>query len=135
MTRACRLLLAATIACGATACDRAPGAAGGDGREVRLAIENAGGDRLRCVAVLAHFVTLALPAIPAGGRLELALRRGDDGSLAYGSSGGRAMLVENVLCGTDSRWTAVDLPLLAVRTGNSRRFRCAGTGEALACAP
>ena len=135
MTRACRLLLAATIACGTAACDRAPGAAGGDGREVRLAIENASGDRLRCVAVLAHFVTLALPAIPAGGRLELALWRGDDGSLAYGSSGGRAMLVENVLCGTDSRWTAIDLPLLALRTGNSRRFRCAGTGEALACAP
>lgn len=135
MTRACRLLLAATIAYGATACDRAPGAPRDDGRELQLAIENAGGEGLRCVVVLAHFVTLALPTVPAGGRLELALQRGDDGSLAYGSGAARAMLVENVLCGTDSHWTATDLPLLALREGSSRRFRCAGTGEALACAP
>ncbi len=134
-----RLLLAAMIAHTATACDRVPAAGEGGGGERRLAIENATGEGLRCVVVLAHFVTRDLPAIAAGARLEIAFERGDDGSLADISSGGRAMLVENLLCGTDSRWTATarDLPLLALRSGGIRqhRFRCTLAGETLVCAP
>ena len=125
------------IAHAAIACDRAPAAGEGGGRELRLVIENAGGEGLRCVVVLAHFVTHALPVIAAGARLEIALRRGGDGSLAFAPDGGRAMLVENLLCGVDSRWRATvrDLSLLALRSGNDHRFRCAPAGQTLACAP
>lgn len=134
-----RLLLVATIAHVATACDRVPAAGEDGGSELRLAIENASGEGLRCVVVLAHFVTRDLPAIAVGTRLEIAFERGADGSLAYISSGGRAMLVENLLCGADSRWTATarDLPLLALRSGGIRqhRFRCTPAGATLACAP
>lgn len=111
---------------------------GGD--TVHLRIENGGAGPIRCQAILAHFVTRSLPAIPGGGAHHVTLLRDrGTGSLSYGAHGGRAMMLENILCGDDGAWTASarDLPLQRLRSVPSSRFtyRCALEAGRMACVP
>jgi hypothetical protein len=107
--------------------------------EIALSIHNNSQDALRCVTVLAHFITRDLPILQPGESLGITLGRDrGDGSLSYGDHGGKPMLLENILCGGTTDWTASrqDLPLKALRTAPADRFRvtCRGGGS-LACDP
>ena len=101
-----------------------------DGMEsLSLKIENATPFDVRCVAVLAHFVTRDLPPVGSQHDIELKLgRNADDGTLSFGSFGNHPMMLENLLCGIASDWTATarDLPLSALRSESDRQFlfRC-----------
>lgn len=114
-------------------------AARADGPQpLQVRIENATGETIRCVAVLAHFVTRALAPVPGGGSHEITLlREPASGSLSYGSHDGHPLLLENLLCGTTRDWTASarDLPLLPLRTGPAIRFdyRCGLARGGVAC--
>ena len=74
---------------------------------IQVRIENATGGAIRCVAVLAHFVTRTLPPIPSGQVHEMTLERDPKtGTLSYGYHGIHPMMLENLLCGTVPDWTA-----------------------------
>jgi hypothetical protein len=106
-------LLGATIAMLAAA-----PACAADSASIALTIRNAGDAPLRCVLVLAHFVTKDLPAIPRGGAITLAMERDADlGTLSQRRRDGRVMMIENLLCGASARWdeTRGEVPLLALR--------------------
>ena len=127
--------LALTIAL--LGCEAAPSPRG---EPLHLRIENDSTEPIRCVAILAHFVTRPLPAIPETGSIDLTLRRDrQDGSLSYGSHGTEAMMLENILCGSDSDWTtsARDLPLQRLRSEPASRFtyRCALEAAGMTCTP
>ncbi len=115
-----------------------PAWAGGAGEPVRLDILNAGvGARLHCVLVLAHFVTLEAGGAEPGETLGLSFVRDPaDGTLIYAGDDGRAMAVENVLCGVSGDWsdTRGDVAILSLRDGSRHRLRveCALDGR-LAC--
>ena len=112
---------------------------GGDSGVVRLAIENASGMGIRCVAMLAHFVTVDRPVLASGDTHHLVLQRQSGGGLSFGAHDGEPMMLENLLCGTDSAWSASvqDLPLLALRSDEREpwSFRCTADGSKLACEP
>ena len=135
------LLLCVITGCAAPAKDPAevPVEAGG-GQEVQVSIQNQSDESIRCVAVLAHFVTRTLPPIASGQVQAFTLVRDPTaGTLSYGSHGVHPMMLENLLCGTQSDWTASsrDLPLLTVRSDEARRFdfRCALADGVVACRP
>ena len=112
---------------------------GGDPGAVRLTVENASGTDIRCVAMLAHFVTADLPVIASGATHHLVFKRLRGGGLAFGAHDGEPLMIENLLCGTDSAWSASvqDLPLLALRSDEhkSLSFRCVSDGNRLDCKP
>ena len=141
MTRALRrspsAWLGLALAGALLGCEAAPAPRG---ETLQLRIENGGGEPIRCVAILAHFVTRALPAIPEAGNVELTLRRDPaDGGLSYGSHGAQAMMLENILCGSDNDWTASarDLPLQRLRSEPASRFtyRCTLETAGMTCTP
>lgn len=142
MIRACRLVGAGMIYCLA-ACGHGRSDSGIDPdnlQDIEVRIDNAATGPIRCIAVLAHFVTRTLPYIPAGGTGVIVLgRHGDDGSLSYGAREGRPMMIENILCGLDSDWSATmaDLSIQTLRSGSSSRhgIRCALAGSKLSCVP
>lgn len=110
-----------------------------DRRSIQVRIENASGEPLRCVAVLAHFVTRTLPRIPGAGAIQVTLERdAKAGGLSYGSHGKHPMMLENLLCGTEVDWstTARDLPVLPLRSGKAREFsyRCGLVRGTVNCA-
>ena len=131
--RALAMLLLAAAMPAIAAADRS-----GDTQTIRLQVTNATTDDLRCVAILAHFVTRDLAPLARGESLELGLaRHAVDGSLAFDSHGDSPMLLENILCGRSADWQASrqDLPLLPMRSGDGREFHvtCRREGERLAC--
>jgi len=86
--------------------------------QVELTILNQDTSTIRCVVVLAHFVSHDVPVIVPGARATLSMMRDPgDGSLSLDRHDGRRMMVENVLCGRASDWTATrsDVPMLALR--------------------
>jgi hypothetical protein len=92
---------------------------------VAVAIRNDTGGTLRCVVVLAHFVTVDVAPLAPGQALTLALDRdAGSGALGYGSHAGQPMLVETILCGLDGRWAATrfDLPLTPIRSGDAESY-------------
>lgn len=94
---------------------------------VRLEIVNAGaGPPLRCILVLAHFVTLEVGLIEPGQSLRLTLARdAADGVLSVRAENGKLMAVENLLCGVSGTWgrTRADVPLAALRVSALGGFR------------
>ena len=131
MIRVRALFLAATLCLSV-------GPAVADTQPVQLRIENATGEAIRCVAILAHFVTRTLAPIADGEIREVTLGRDpSDGSLSYGSHDGDPMLLENLLCGAVSDWAASsrDLPILKLRADEALLFdvRCALDRRKLAC--
>jgi len=84
---------------------------------------------LRCVVMLAHFVSVEAGPIAPGGSLSLPLGRGaDDASLTLANAAGKPMMIENVVCGASVNWAATraDVSLLALRAPATRRLamRC-----------
>jgi hypothetical protein len=87
---------------------------------VEIEIHNVGEAPMRCLLVLAHWVTIDVPIVPGGARRTVALRRqSGDGALFLPRADGRRMMVENLLCGEDRRWweTRGEVPLLPLRKG------------------
>ena len=76
--------------------------AGGDDGDnlVDLDLINGDSQALRCVTVLAHFVSLPDLVIEPGATLRVSYFRGAaDGTLYVLRDDGRQMMVENLLCG------------------------------------
>lgn len=111
------LLLAA---CAAPAPQRAP---------LALTIRNTeASEPLRCVMVVAHFVSVDVGVIQPGGTRDLDFTRVvDTGSLIVNAADGREMEVENLLCGGDTRWseTRGDVPLMPLRAATKARLEAA----------
>ncbi len=100
---------------------------------VELTIRNQGQGPLRCVAVLAHFVTRDFPPIGPGEEMRVALaRQPESGGLALGRHEGHPMMLENILCGGLEDWSASysDLPILPIRSGQARHYAFACRVEA-----
>lgn len=96
-----------------------PGRADSSDPRVRLEVVNAGaGHPMRCVLILAHFVTLEAGRAEPGQSFSLTLERAaGDGTLSVRGETGRKMAVENLLCGAGENWseTRSDVPLAALR--------------------
>ena len=100
----------------------AAGAGGGDDGVVELQVRNPGPATLRCVTVLAHFVSLPAAEIAAGDALDVSYFRGaGDGTLYVLRDDGRKMMIENLLCGSTNDWDATrgEVPLLPVRSSSA----------------
>ena len=98
--------------------------AGGDDGDALVDLDLINGDSqtLRCVTVLAHFVSLPDLTIAPGATLRVSYFRGaDDGTLYILLDDGRQMMVENLLCGRTDDWDATrgEVPLLDVRASAS----------------
>ena len=123
-----RKVLFATILTGAlTAALATPAAAGEDEtfETIQLQLRNAGTRPMRCVAILAHFVTRELAPVAPTQTLEIELRRWpESGELAYGYLGDKPMLLENLLCGHADDWASSygDAPILEIRSAPRRHF-------------
>ena len=95
------------------------------------------GEPLRCVMVMAHFVTVDLEAIAPGEEISIALAR-DAGTrtLIVTAADGRQMVLETVLCGATSAWaeTRSAVPLMPLRETADRRilYTCR-IGRRLSC--
>jgi hypothetical protein len=122
-----------TVALGAAIA--APAAA--EPASIELRIRNAADVPLRCVLVLAHFVTIEHPALPPGATVSVVMQRdAAAGTLAIPRADGRAMMIENLLCGAAGRWdeTRGEVPLLALRGATPARMTTAcRIDERLAC--
>ena len=101
---------------------------------VRIALINVTDGSIRCVAVLAHFVTVDLPVIPAGDTYRFTLAQTADGGLAMAHHDMSPMMLENLLCGIDEDWSrSVANTDLAAAGGHDRTFSCSTDGDRLAC--
>ncbi len=99
--------------------------------QVRLVIGNDSPSPLRCVAVLAHFVTRQFPVIaPDSELIVVVVRNSDTGELAIRPADS-LLMIENILCGSDSDWsrTVNDVSLLALRRGAEADYRLSCTGS------
>lgn len=121
------VLLLELVLCLSTA---SPSLAGGEDDDqqleaIQLRIENAGPRPMRCVAVLAHFVTRDVSPIAPQETTEIELlRKPETGELAYGRIGDTPMMLENLLCGLADDWAASsgDTPILEIRSAPGRHF-------------
>ena len=101
---------------------------------IRIALANVTDADIRCVAVLAHFVTVDLPVIPAGDTYRFTLVDTPDGGLAMAHHDMGPMMLENLLCGMHEDWSrSVGNTDLAAASGRDRTFRCSADGDRLAC--
>lgn len=101
---------------------------------IRIALANVTNGEIRCVAVLAHFVTVDLPVIPAGDTYRFTLVDTPDGGLAMAHHDMGPMMLENLLCGMHEDWSrSVGDTNLAAVSGRERTFRCSAEGDRLAC--
>lgn len=108
---ACVVIALSMVMGGATA-------GGNDDTLVDIDIANADTSTLRCVTVLAHFVSLPEVSITPGDTLRINYFRGATGGTLYVlRDDGRQMMVENLVCGRNDDWDATrgEVPLLAVR--------------------
>lgn len=99
--------------------------AAGEPDQVQLTVRNLAGMPLRCVVLLAHFVTLERPLLPAGAALSLVMQRDSAaGALWLQRADGRRMMIENLLCGAADRWgeTRGEVPLLPLRADTPPRM-------------
>lgn len=131
------LMLTALAASLVLSSGAAAGEPGGPSQPIDLRIENHSRQAIRCVAVLAHFVTRDLAPIAPGASLRTTLlREPATGTLAYGSHAAVPMMIENLLCGTVAAWTDSysDAPLLAIRSDPDVVFQVAcDDGPRLRC--
>lgn len=101
---------------------------------IRIALANVTQADIRCVAVLAHFVTVDLPVIPAGDTYRFTLVDTPDGGLAMTHHDTGPMMLENLLCGMHADWSrSVGNTDLAAASGRDRTFSCSTDGDRLAC--
>lgn len=72
---------------------------------VTVHIRNDGGQALRCVLLLGHWMSRDVGVIDSGVAHALVMRRdGHDGSLFILSADGRRMMIENLVCGSADAW-------------------------------
>lgn len=85
--------------------------------DVRLVIENTAKQPIRCIAIVAHFLTKDIGTIEANGTQSIGFELYKDGGLAQGSFKGKAVFIENLRCGADVNWTetSADIPLDLLR--------------------
>ncbi len=100
-------------------------------------IRNDGGQALRCVLLLGHWMSRDLGAISPGATHALAMTRdARDGSLFVLSADGRRMMIENLICGAVDAWaeTLGQVPLISVRESGApaRWTSCRAEGR-VAC--
>ncbi len=101
---------------------------------IRIALANVTDADIRCVAVLAHFVTVDFPVIPAGDTYRFTLVDTPDGGLAMTHHDTGPMMLENLLCGMHEDWSrSVGNTDLAAVSGRDRTFSCSTDGDRLAC--
>lgn len=86
--------------------------------DVRIVIENSANEPIRCVAIIAHFLTKEIGKIDSGRKVAVGYTLHEDGSLSQGHYKGKAVYIENVRCGMDTDWTrtAADIPLDLLRS-------------------
>ena len=117
-----RSVLTAFVLVSALTVDSGRLTAGGTTSEddlVELKIQNGADVALRCVTLLAHFVSLPAVEVAPGETFSVSyFRRRSDGSLYVLRDDGREMMIENLLCGSSEEWdqTRGDVPLLDVRS-------------------
>lgn len=116
----------------------APAAGPGPMTAVELTLVNETARPLRCVAVLAHFMSEELGSVGPGAEREIALRREPaSGLLALSPRDGRDVPLENLQCGLAGDWQASvgELPLGTLRDDPAQAFRaaCALDGSRVAC--
>ncbi len=101
---------------------------------VRIALANVTDADIRCVTVLAHFVTVDLPVIAAGDTYRFTLAETADGGLAITHRDMGPMMLENLLCGLDAHWSrSVATTDLAATRDQDRAFTCSIDGDRLDC--
>lgn len=101
---------------------------------IRIALANVTDGDIRCVAVLAHFVTVDLPVIPTGDTYRFTLFDTADGGLAMAHHDMGPMMLENLICGMHEDWSrSVGNTDLAAVSGRDRQFKCSADGDRLAC--
>lgn len=104
--------------------------------DVRIVIENNANEPMRCVAIIAHFLTKEIGKINAGGKVAVGYTLHEDGSLSQGQYKGKNIYVENLRCGGDSDWTntAGDIPLDLLRSKTVKAMKAVCTLNArLSC--
>jgi hypothetical protein len=115
------------------------GRAGAAAPAVSLEIRNSGAVPMRCLFQLGHWVTRAVPVLPAGGRVAVVMRRQpEDGALYFlRDDGRRRMMVEMLLCGEDAHWweSRTDISLTPLRDGSTSRLEagCRSAGPRVVC--
>lgn len=91
-------------------------------RGIKLELDNSGDRALRCVVVIAHFMSEDLEVVAPGVKVVVALE-GDstDGSLFLRSADGRRKPIENILCGALDDWSSTrgEVPLLPLRSSST----------------
>ena len=102
-------------------------ASGPDGLVLSVEAEQA--RALRCVMVMAHFMSAELGEVVPGMPLDIGLQRdASQGTLFVLSDDGRRQMVENIICGAADDWSATrsDLALQDLRhaTETHAVFRC-----------
>lgn len=107
-------------------------ASGPDGLVLRVETEQA--RALRCVMVMAHFMSAELGEAVPGVPLDIGLQRdASQGTLFVLSDDGRRQMVENIICGAADDWSATrsDLALQDLRhaTETHSVFRCRIAGR------
>ncbi|MEQ9487876.1 MAG: hypothetical protein RIM72_02650 [Alphaproteobacteria bacterium] len=104
--------------------------------DVRIVIENKASEPMRCVAIIAHFLTREIGKINSGGKVAVGYTLHEDGSLSQGHYKGKNVYVESVRCGSDSDWTntAADIPLDMLRSKTVKAMKAVCTVKArLSC--
>jgi len=107
---------------------------------VALSIRNDGPVALRCTILFGHWITQDVGPIPPGGSAEVAMWRGQPaGALYIPRFDGRKMMIENLVCGSDTAWaeTYDQIPLLPLRDSAAAGFRtaCRPAGRIACSAP
>lgn len=106
---------------------------------VEMAIANAGDQPLRCMILFGHWVTQDVGPIAPGGSATISMWRGaPSGALYIPRFDGRKMMIENVICGSQSAWsdTFDQIQLLPIRDSAGSRFTtaCKAAGR-VSCSP
>jgi hypothetical protein len=127
---------AAVAACAFVYCSGA--APAGEPQSVQLIVRNETGMTMKCVLVLAHFVTLE-HAVTAGANISIVMQRDVVAGTLWlpRPDDGRPMMVENLLCGAADRWseTRGEVPLLPLRGDTpAQMVTICRPAERLACA-
>jgi len=95
---------------------------------------------LRCMILFGHWITQDVGPIPPGASAEVSMWRGQPaGALYIPRFDGRKMMIENLVCGSDSAWaeTYDQIPLLPLRDSAAAGFRtaCRPAGKIACSAP
>jgi len=86
--------------------------------DVRIVIKNDGDESIRCISIIAHFLTKKIGTLKKGEKLAIGYALHHDGSLSQGYYKGKAVYIENIRCGSVSNWTKTssDIPLELLRS-------------------